>query len=184
MNMKKYINTISAALLILCFASSCVDLNMNPPSEASSENWYKNADQITMSLNDLYRKAFYGMESEYWTDRRTDDWAQRDYTYELVNGSATSATSTFETYWDNTYKAISRAIRVIESIERLGDGPQGRGIFLQSLHVRSSGHLLGRCSVLHKFNHCRRSLRHGPNRQGNHKEAGNGGLRRRHRRSS
>ena len=60
MNMKKYINTISAALLILCFASSCVDLNMNPPSEASSENWYKNADQITMSLNDLYRKAFYG----------------------------------------------------------------------------------------------------------------------------
>ena len=114
MNMKKYINTISAALLILCFASSCVDLNMNPPSEASSENWYKNADQITMSLNDLYRKAFYGMESEYWTDRRTDDWAQRDYTYELVNGSATSATSTFETYWDNTYKAISRAIRVIE----------------------------------------------------------------------
>ena len=68
MNMKKYINTISAALLILCFASSCVDLNMNPPSEASSENWYKNADQITMSLNDLYRKAFYGMESEYWTD--------------------------------------------------------------------------------------------------------------------
>lgn len=122
MNMKKYINTISAALLILCFASSCVDLNMNPPSEASSENWYKNADQITMSLNDLYRKAFYGMESEYWTDRRTDDWAQRDYTYELVNGSATSATSTFETYWDNTYKAISRAIRVIESIERLGDG--------------------------------------------------------------
>lgn len=85
MNMKKYINTISAALLIMCFASSCVDLNMNPPSEASSENWYKNADQITMSLNDLYRKAFYGMESEYWTDRRTDDWAQRDYTYELVN---------------------------------------------------------------------------------------------------
>lgn len=122
MNMKKYINTISAALLILCFASSCVDLNMNPPSEASSENWYKNADQITMSLNDLYRKAFYGMESEYWTDRRTDDWAQRDYTYELVNGSATSATPTFETYWDNTYKAISRAVRVIESIERLGDG--------------------------------------------------------------
>lgn len=66
MNMKKYINTISAALLILCFASSCVDLNMNPPSEASSENWYKNADQITMSLNDLYRKAFYGMESGHF----------------------------------------------------------------------------------------------------------------------
>ena len=43
-----------------------------------------------MALNDLYRKAFYGLESEFWTDRRTDDWAQRDYVYELMNGSATS----------------------------------------------------------------------------------------------
>jgi starch-binding outer membrane protein, SusD/RagB family len=122
MDMKKFIYTIPAALLTLLSASSCADLNLNPLAEASSENWYQNADQITMSLNDLYRSAFYGLESEYWTDRRTDDWAQRDQVYELVNGSATSATGAFEIFWDNTYKAISRANRVIEAVENLGDG--------------------------------------------------------------
>ena len=118
--MKKAIYILAAALG-LSLTASCVDLNMNPPSAASSENWYSSSDEIKMALNDLYRKAFYGLESEFWTDRRTDDWAQRDYVYELMNGSATSATATFETYWQNTYKAISRAIRVIESIEKLGD---------------------------------------------------------------
>ena len=118
--MKKAIYILAAALG-LSLTASCVDLNMNPPSAASSENWYSSSDEIKMALNDLYRKAFYGLESECWTDRRTDDWAQRDYVYELMNGSATSATATFETYWQNTYKAISRAIRVIESIEKLGD---------------------------------------------------------------
>lgn len=118
--MKKAIYILAAAFS-LSFTVSCVNLNMDPPSAASSENWYSTTDEIKMALNDLYRKAFYGLECEYWTDRRTDDWAQRDYVYELLNGSGTSATSTFETYWQNTYKAISRAIRVIESIEKQGD---------------------------------------------------------------
>lgn len=121
MNMKKSILYIAAAALGLICASSCVDLDMNPLSSASNENWYKNADQITMALNDQYRKVFYAIECEYWTDRRTDDWAQRDYTYELVNGSWTSATKYSESFWENTYKAISRSIRVIESIEKLGN---------------------------------------------------------------
>lgn len=112
--MRKLIYTIATALTLV----SCVDLNMNPLSSASSENWYSDAEEIRMALNDLYRSDFYGLESEYWTDRRTDDWNQRDYCYEMTNGSTTSATTTFKTYWNNTYKAISRAIRVIESIEQ------------------------------------------------------------------
>ena len=123
MIMKK-IYYIIAAALSLGFLSGCVDLDMNPPSSASSENWYSDADELAISLNDLYRKSFYGIDMEFWTDRRTDDWAQRDYSYEFTNGSATSATTAFSDYWTNTYRAVSRSIRVLESIEKLGNGPE------------------------------------------------------------
>lgn len=121
MTMKNKIIYISLLILGLGVAQSCNDLDLNPLSSASSENWYSNADEITMSLNEMYRKAFYPVETDYWTDRRTDDWAQRDYVYEMCNGSTTSALDTYSNMWTNTYKAISRCIRVIESIDRLND---------------------------------------------------------------
>ena len=37
---------------------SCVDLNLNPLSEGSSENWYSSQAEIEMSLNDFYRTDF------------------------------------------------------------------------------------------------------------------------------
>lgn len=121
--MKKYIY-ILAGLLLMGAASSCADLDLNPPSSASTENWYSNAQEITLSLNDVYRKAFYPFETEFWTDRRTDDWAQRDQVYDFCNGSVKSTTGTYDTDWSNSYKAISRMIRVIDSIEgKLGDDP-------------------------------------------------------------
>ena len=116
--MKKIYIILTVVALALC---SCVNLNLKPTSDPSSDNWYQNADQIILSLNDLYRTYLYNIENEYWTDRRTDDWAQRVQVYEMTNGSATSSTSFFSTNWLNTYKGISRAIRVIESIEKLGD---------------------------------------------------------------
>lgn len=115
MSMKKLIYfafAISALTL-----GSCTKLDLNPLSEPSSENWYADAQQIEISLNDMYRKVFYGIETEFWTDRRTDDWAQRDQVYDLCNGATTAATSTYSTFWTNTYKPISRANRVIEAIE-------------------------------------------------------------------
>ncbi len=109
------------ALLGLGLSTACADLDLNPLSAASSENWYQNAEQITISLNDLYRLYPYGVDNEYWTDRRTDDWAQRDQVYDLCNGSNTSATGIYGSFWLNMYKAASRSIRVIESIDKLGD---------------------------------------------------------------
>ena len=115
--MKKIIYIILAAASLAATAS-CVKLDLTSPTDASSENWYSNAQQIEISLNDAYRTDFYGIETEFWTDRRTDDWAQRDQVYDLCNGATTSATSTYNTFWTNTYKPISRAIRVIEAIEQ------------------------------------------------------------------
>lgn len=121
--MKKF-RYIIAIVTALVLGSSCAKLDLNPLSQASSENWYSDADEIVISLNDLYRTYLYGMHVEYFTDRRTDDWAQRDQVYEFCNGSVTSTTSTFITYWENSYKGISRANRIIEAIDtRYADDP-------------------------------------------------------------
>jgi len=117
--MKKILYTIIAVITIsLC--NSCAKLDLNPLSEASSENWYSDPTELVISLNDFYRDYLWEVESGYWTDRRTDDWSQRDYIYELANGSAVSTWS-YNSYWTNTYKGISRANRIQESIKKLRD---------------------------------------------------------------
>ena len=54
-------NKISKYLLsgIVAFGmTACADLDLNPLSEGSSENWYHNETEIEMSLNDLWRPDF------------------------------------------------------------------------------------------------------------------------------
>ncbi len=115
--MKKILYIIIAVITIsLC--NSCAKLDLNPLSEASSENWYSDPTELVISLNDFYRDYLWEVENGYWTDRRTDDWSQRDYIYELANGSAVSTWS-YNSYWTNTYKGISRANRIQESIKKL-----------------------------------------------------------------
>ena len=120
---------VRKSIYILCMLSalslaSCVDLDLNPPSSASSENWYSDADEITISINDFYREYLYALESDWWTDRRTDDWAQREEIYEFVVGNVTSEWSASENFWINSYKGISRVNRVVEAIDALEQAGQ------------------------------------------------------------
>lgn len=144
--MKKIFYILSAAIA-LTFGASCADLDLNPLSEASSENWYSNADEITISLNDMYRTYLYDMNVEFWTDRRTDDWAQRDQVYEICNGSVTSTTSTYVGYWENSYKGISRCNRIIQAIEeKHDDDPTLRSLKAEACFFRA--YLYGRFTIL------------------------------------
>lgn len=96
---------------------SCAKLDLVPPSEGSSENWYADQTEIEMSLNDLYRTYVWNLEVNFKTDRWTDDWAQRLVVYEYPAGAITSEWVESETTWLNTYKGISRANRIIESLD-------------------------------------------------------------------
>ncbi|MGO1242949.1 MAG: RagB/SusD family nutrient uptake outer membrane protein [Sphingobacterium sp.] len=100
---------------------SCAKLDLVPPSEGSNENWYSDQTEIEMSLNDLYRTYVWNLETNFQTDRWTDDWAQRLVVYEYSAGAVTSEWADSETTWMNTYKGISRANRVVESLEVLAD---------------------------------------------------------------
>ena len=121
--MKKIIYIILAsALAVHCF-TSCADLNLNPLSAASSENWYSTPEEVKISLNDFYRSEFYVIEHSLAMDRQTDDWNQRTVSYPVSSGliNATTKNGQIPIYkiWSYSYKNVSRANRIIESIEKL-----------------------------------------------------------------
>ena len=48
--------------------TACADLDLNPLSEGSSENWYHDETEIEMALNDLWRPDFFPIDAIYWDD--------------------------------------------------------------------------------------------------------------------
>lgn len=123
MKMKKlHIMVCLAALM--GGTTSCVNLDLNPPSAASSESWYSDPDQIRMSLNDFYRATFFDTESAWNLDRNTDDWSQRTNIYAVPGGflsASVAKTTGFNhiTTWSYTYKNVSRANRLILACDRM-----------------------------------------------------------------
>jgi len=99
--------------------SGCQNLDLNPLSEGSTENWYSNEQELTMALNDLYRGALWYWECNrlFHTDRYSDDWSQRDYIYDWIKDGYNGESSNVETMWLNTYKAISRTNIILSSLD-------------------------------------------------------------------
>lgn len=96
--------------------NSCVELDLLPPSEGSSSNWYSTKEEIVMSLNDFYRTAFFPLDDLVMGD----DIAQRAVTCVWANGGLTSENGTIKTRWENYYKGIARGIRLIQTLEEKG----------------------------------------------------------------
>jgi starch-binding outer membrane protein, SusD/RagB family len=97
--------------------SACEDLNLNPLSEGSSENWYKNETEITMALNDLYRGFMWTPDDDQWTD----DWTARNSTTPVTGGTITGEWGEVEDLWLNSYKAIARANTLIQNLNDNSD---------------------------------------------------------------
>ena len=94
--------------------TSCVNLDLNPLSEGSSENWYSTKQEIEMSLNDFYRTAFFPIDAMTWSD----DVTARNTTSGVQNGTLTAENGTISTLWENYYKGIARALRIIKNMDR------------------------------------------------------------------
>src|SRR5690606_27309795 len=102
-------------LVLSLFLVACQKLDLNPLSQGSSETWNSDADELVMSLNDLYRDALWVKDLDDWTD----DWIYRDGLTEITNATINGQTGFVNTGWDNTYKAIARANIVLESMDRV-----------------------------------------------------------------
>lgn len=98
--------------------SSCAKLDLNPLSEGSSENWYSDETELSLSLNDLYRTYAWGLEIDYTTERMTDNWAQRQSAHSFIAGTINSEWTIAEEVWLNSYKAIARANTILANISR------------------------------------------------------------------
>lgn len=108
---------IIAILAFLPFLFGCEKLDMNPLSEGSSENWYSDETEISLALNDLYRTYLWDFETNYTTERMSDNWTQRQAIDAFAAGSINSEWSRSEDLWLNTYKGITRANTILNSLD-------------------------------------------------------------------
>lgn len=112
---------------------SCNDLDLNPLSEGSSENWYSNASELDMSVAYLYDIDFWdaeltrisasttltGYELE-WTDKFSDDWTARATLSDITAGTINSQTSYVTLTWQYAYKCIAAVNQVLANLSKAG----------------------------------------------------------------
>lgn len=111
--MKKY----SILIIVIAVFTACEKLDLNPLSEGSSENWYSDETEIQLSLNDLYRTYLWDLEQNLEGERFTDNWTQRQAAKDFVAGSINSDWSFSEDLWLATYKGITRANTILNSLD-------------------------------------------------------------------
>ncbi len=125
----KYRNIICQGLLAaaLTMNVACTNLDLQPLTEPSTMTWNSQLEEVKISLNDMYRKYPYQyLENNYYTDRRTDDWAQRELVYELAGGSLSSSTDWMSNLWYYTYKSINRCNVVINKLQEFKEADARR----------------------------------------------------------
>jgi len=96
---------------------SCTDLNLSPLSEGSSDNWYSDETEISLSINDLYSIEFWHRDSDGWTD----DWMSRSATNEITSATINGQFSAGSDMWSNAYTCIARSNTILENLAKVGD---------------------------------------------------------------
>jgi len=112
-----FMKKIFVLTFLLTVLYSCTKLDLDPLSEGSSENWYSDETELTLSLNDLYRTYLWDLEINLTTERMTDNWTQRQAIHAYSSGAITSEWNVSEDTWLSTYKGITRANTIINNID-------------------------------------------------------------------
>ncbi|WP_278961224.1 RagB/SusD family nutrient uptake outer membrane protein [Parabacteroides johnsonii] len=107
------INKYILAGMVALGMTACANLDLNPLSEGSSENWYHDETEIEMALNDLWRPDFFPIDVIYWDD----DLLNRNGSNEVTLGTVTSQWGTSSTRRSSLYKSIARATKVIPALD-------------------------------------------------------------------
>jgi starch-binding outer membrane protein, SusD/RagB family len=110
---RRILYIILASLLF----NSCADLDLTPDTGISTENFFRNIQELEIGLNALYEKKLWKIDEDWWTD----DMFHR-------GGPATNAISTATlnsesglsgVYWSDLYDGIKRANTVLQALENL-----------------------------------------------------------------
>lgn len=92
--------------------SSCYELNLNPLSSASNENWYSSETEIEMSIKDFYRHDFWYLDNE----DKTDNFIYRETPSSIIKGTFNGQDGDVTKMWANQYKSIARANAILANL--------------------------------------------------------------------
>ncbi len=108
-------NRITLLIATIVMTLSCNnETNLYPLSEGSADKWFSSEVEIKMALMDLYKPEFFTRTDNY----SSDDLSYREVLTPIVGASLNGQSSTVTTMWTNSYKAVSRANKVLESLEK------------------------------------------------------------------
>ncbi|UBM58663.1 RagB/SusD family nutrient uptake outer membrane protein [Marinilongibacter aquaticus] len=111
---------IFISIIILGLLSACKNsLDLYPLAQPSAEKWYSNETEIQLALNDLYRIDWWQWDEDLLSNQYlSDDGFYRQTLSSIKSGTVTSQWSFSIAAWRNGYKAIARANRAIEAMNR------------------------------------------------------------------
>ena len=96
---------------------SCNELDLNPLSQASNENWYSNETEIEMTIKDFYRDAFWPLDNE----DKTDNFIYRETPSDIIKGTFNGQNSEVTSLWANQYKSISRTNTILSNMAKASE---------------------------------------------------------------
>ncbi len=102
---------------IMGIQTACTDLDLTPKTGISSENFFRNLEELEIGLNSLYEKKLWKIDEDWWSD----DMFHRGgpATNDISTSNLNSESSIPATYWSDLYDGIKRANTVLEAIENL-----------------------------------------------------------------
>lgn len=109
--MKKFFSII----VITAGLGACNKLDLNPLSEPSTGNFYRNQTELELAVNDLYRLDFWGNDNEQFSDNY---WHRGQLGNAVTFGTMNAEDATAQALWSACYKAIARANTFLANKDR------------------------------------------------------------------
>lgn len=106
--------------IISIITISCSSLDLNPVSQASSETWFLNEDEVQMSVNRLFNIDFWidiQFLGSFPKDASTDNWTQRSGVTEINSATINGQTSYVCDIWKKAYQNIAASNLIINKLK-------------------------------------------------------------------
>lgn len=104
-------------LLTSMALQSCTELDLTPDTGISTENFFRNLQELEIGLNALYEKKLWKIDEDWWTDDMFH--RGRPSTNEISTATLNSESSLSGVYWTDLYDGIKRANTVLQAVEKL-----------------------------------------------------------------
>jgi hypothetical protein len=113
----KYSIRIIYITMAAFFLNACADLDLTPKTGISTENFFRNLQELEIGLNALYEKKLWKIDEDWWTD----DMFHRGgpATNDISTANINSESSISSAYWIDLYDGIKRANTVLLATENL-----------------------------------------------------------------